>query len=97
MNCGNGEQLDLTAERARVAKEQADKLEMDNALTRGELIRADEAAETLRAEYHRASVKLQALPTKLAPLIVGSKSLAEVQDILSVGIGEALDELSRPG
>jgi hypothetical protein len=90
------DQLDLTSERARVAKEHADKLEMENAVKRGELIPAETAAEVLRSEYQRASVKLQALPTKLAPLIVGSKSLAEVQDILSDGIGEALDELSRP-
>jgi hypothetical protein len=93
---GGGEQLDLTAERARVAKEQADKLEMENAVRRGELVDAEEATAVYRAEFQRCAVKLQGLPTKLAPLIVGCKSLAEVQDILSTGVGECLDELLRP-
>lgn len=84
----------FTDQRTRLAKEQADKQEMENAVRRGELLVADEVVEAYRNEYQRCSVKLQALPTKLAPLISGAKVLSDIQLLLSTGINEALDELS---
>jgi phage terminase Nu1 subunit (DNA packaging protein) len=40
------QKLDLNAERARLAKEQADKLDLENKLARGELVRAEDVLKT---------------------------------------------------
>src|SRR5687768_16967081 len=89
----DGEGLDLTAERARLAKEQADKLEMENAASRGELLPRAEVVSALQAVFARCRARLLSLPTKLAPLIVGEESPAVVQDRITAGVHEALDEL----
>src|SRR3712207_9208065 len=47
------EKLDLTAERARLAKEQADKTAMENALARGELVRVSDVEKADRSEERR--------------------------------------------
>lgn len=87
---------DLTVERARLAKEQADAKEMDNAVTRGELVAASEVVAQWRGEFARAKSKLLSMPSKLAPLMVGVKTPAEAQSILETVVWEALNELSQP-
>jgi len=94
---GGGDQLDLTAERARLAKQQADAKEMENDLTRGELVRFDETVAAWREEFSRARAKLLAMPSKLAPLMVGVKTPAEAQQMIEAVVWEALNELSQPG
>ena len=89
----DGEGLDLTAERARLAKEQADKLEMENAASRGELLPRGDVVSALQAVFARCRARLLSLPTKLAPLIVGEQSPAVVQDRITAGVHEALEEL----
>ena len=86
-------ELDIVAERARLAKEQADKLEMENATSRGELLPRAEVVSALQAVFARCRARLLSLPTKLAPLIVGEPSPAVVQDRITQGVHEALDEL----
>ena len=92
----NGEQLDLTAERARVAKEQADKLTMENAERRGELVEFQATVTKWRSEATRVKNRLLAMPSKLAPLMIGVKKPAEAQSILEQAVHEALSELSQP-
>ena len=92
----NDEQLDLTVERARLAKAQADAKEMENELTRGELVRFDEVMEQWRAEFARAKSRLLSMPSKLGPLMVGVKTPAEAQSMIETVVWEALSELSQP-
>lgn len=89
-------ELDFNEQRARREKEAADKLELENAVTRGELVQASEVEEMWGGEYSRVKNKLMAIPPKLAPLMLGVKTPAEAQEIIKAVIHEALDELSRP-
>lgn len=86
--------LDLPAERARLAKEQADGQEMKNAVTRGELLPRSEVTAAVTSAFARVRARLLAVPTKTAPLLLGVSDLADLTGKLSDGIHEALAELS---
>lgn len=87
--------LDLTAERARVAKEQADGLEMKNAAMRGELLpRADVHAAVTSANA-RVRAKLLSMPGKLAPILASLTAPAAIKERLTSAIYEALSELAE--
>ena len=88
-----GSSPELTRERTRLAKEQADKLEMENATSRGELLPRAEVVSALQAVFAHCRARLLALPTRLAPLIAGEQSPAVVQDRITQGVHEALEEL----
>src|SRR3954468_23192081 len=61
--------LDLDAERARLAKEQADKTAMENDRQRGKLIDAGEVKEAILRMVIAANAKLGAVPARWAPVI----------------------------
>ena len=86
--------LDLNAERARLAKEQADAAAMRNAVSRAELLPAGEVVEAMRQAFGACRARLLAIPAKAAPLVAGMQSRAEVRDILTNAVYEACDELS---
>lgn len=90
----DGTTYDLEAERARLAKEQADKTAMDNEEKRGRLIDAEKVSVWWVQIVTNAKSKLLALPTKAAPLVLGCKTLAQAKDILEKLIHDALTELS---
>ena len=85
---------DLVAERARLARAQAEKVERENAVAEGEFIRA--------AAFHRMATtsilivraKLLAIPPKLATYLVRIETPAEAQEILRKAIYATLDELA---
>lgn len=85
---------DLTAERTRLAKEQADKTALENALRRKELLPADEVQRDLEQVFIAVRSRLLSLPTKLAPRALGRGTLAEMRDVLDDGVREALNELA---
>ncbi len=89
-----GEALDLTAERARLAKAQADDREMKNDLARGEQITVAEFHLMVTAAFARVRAKLLALPSKMAPLVMSAKTAAEAQALLRDTVHEALGELA---
>ena len=95
-NSVNPGDLDFNEQRARREKEAADKLELENAVTRGELVLASEVSEAWGEEFSRVKNKLMAAPPKIAPLMVGIKTPAEAQEIIKKVIIEALNELSKP-
>lgn len=90
----DGETYDLEAERARLAKEQADKTAMENEEKRGRLVDAEKVAAWWVQIVTNAKTKLLAIPTKAAPLVLGCKSLAQAKDVLEKLIHESLTELS---
>jgi len=91
----NGERLDLNAERARLAKEQADKTQMENSRSRGESIPARQAAAVLEKVVMSFRSKVLSIPTKAAPLVHGCKSLADTRDKIEAALFEALNELAN--
>lgn len=91
---GSGEALDLEAERARLAKEQADKTAMANAVTRRELLPADEVGRAVTAAFGRVRTRMLGLPAKAGLRLVGRTNAAEVQATLAAYVEDALNELS---
>lgn len=88
----NGD-LDLSAERARLAKEQADAKEMENMVERGELLYIDDIIRDFEEQLINCKTKLLAAPTKIAAEIHAARDVAEVQSIMEEAVKEALSEL----
>ncbi len=89
---GSGEPLDLTAERARLAKFQADKTELEVAVLRGDLIPGEVVKATWGDYIAAARAKLIALPSTAAPRVAGG-TLREVELELRDLVHQALAEL----
>jgi terminase small subunit / prophage DNA-packing protein len=90
----SGRSADLSEERARLAKEQADGKEMENAVTRGELVYIDDVANRLESALIRVRIRLLSIPTDIAPEVVSAGSVIEAQEIISRAILGALNELA---
>jgi phage terminase Nu1 subunit (DNA packaging protein) len=88
--------LDLDAERARLAKEQADAQELRNAVARGELIPADQVIEGWRNAIGRARSLLLALPPAAAEelALVADGGPAALRERLADMVHAALAELA---
>ena len=86
--------LDLTAERARLAHFQANKTELEAAKMKRELIEVEEVAEIVGNDYANMRANLVSLPTKLAPQLVGIEDIAQGQALIEQGVYSALQELS---
>lgn len=89
---GTGE-LDLVAERARLAKESADAKEMENAVERGDLVYIEDVAKQVENQLTKVRTRLLGIPTKVAPEAHASATVREVQSIIEAAIIEALNEL----
>lgn len=83
-------------ERARLDKLRADKIEMELTIARGELMNPDDAMREWSKTVQAVRARLLSIPSKGAPLLVGTKSEAEAQNILQRLIYEALKELANP-
>jgi len=90
-----GERLDLEAERARLAKEQADKTELGNKVLRGELVPVTEPAALLEKVIVAFRSRVLSIPTKAAPHVHGCKTLSETRDELENALYDALNELAQ--
>ena len=88
----NGE-LDLGEERARLAKEQADAKEMENAVARGELVYIEDVATTVEKQFAKVRAKMLGVPTKVAPEAHACATVKEVQSLIDKAITEALNDL----
>lgn len=89
----DGNVIVFEAERARLTKEQADKAAMQNDVTRGVLVDVTEVANHWGGLLTNCKTKLLAIPTKAAPMVIGSKSLPQVRETLEKFIREALHDL----
>lgn len=84
----------LASERTRLAKAQADKTEMDNAVRSGELIEISEVTDTMSTLISASRAKILTLPVRLSAKLAGSKTEKEIKTILEAGVRETLTELS---
>jgi hypothetical protein len=92
---GNSATAQLTAERARLAREQAEAVALKNAVTRGELIRlatVQRSAEIIFAAFRERCLSV---PGKIAA-ICEMRSRGEVEETVRAEIYECLEELSGP-
>ena len=76
------------SERDRLAKEQADKFAIDNAIKRGELVRAQQVEDVLAAALATLASQLDGLPGRMAT------PLASIDDPATVR-ANLLDEIRR--
>jgi phage terminase Nu1 subunit (DNA packaging protein) len=88
-------ELDLVAERARVAKEQADGLAMKNELMRGETVYVRDIVEPFGQELSGIRSRFLAIPSEHAPSIHRCKTVSEVQGRLTDIIHEVLTQMSE--
>ena len=92
---GGDDDLDLAAERARLAKAQADAQEMKNAIARAEMVPASQVVRAVSAVIGACRARLLGIPARAAPQIVGIESRSEARDVLAAMVREACAELSQ--
>lgn len=92
LEAAGGSVLKLDDERARLAKEQADRAEMDNEVRRGELLDAELVGADMETTFNVFKQKLLSAPSKLAPLLNPDKPNA-ARDILTAELERILSEL----
>lgn len=95
MGEGGATVRDLTAERARLSAAQANKVEMEVEVLRGNLFKGDDIRRDLGEMITAARARLLAIPTRAAQQIAPPDKFVEVADILTLLIEEALIELSN--
>lgn len=86
--------IDGEQERARKDKEAADRLELQNAVTRGELAPLAEMVSAVTSAFARVRAKILTIPSKVAPLVVGETSTVVVRDVVKNEVHNALEELA---
>ena len=86
--------LNLDDERARLAKEQADRAAMDNEVRRGELLDQEQIGPALERAMVTFRQKLLSAGTKLAPLVNPDKPNA-ARDIINAEHERILTELAQ--
>lgn len=91
---GSDGDLDLTEERARLAKEQADAQEMKNSMMRGELLPAEHVEKTWANMVTMATNRLYGIPSIVAPRIQPSMKPADVEALIREQIDDAMRALS---
>lgn len=94
MGAGAAADLDLDAERARLAHEQANRAAMDNEVRRGELLDQAQVAPDLERALVTFRQKLLSSGTKLGPLVNPDKPNA-ARDIIDAENERILHELAE--
>lgn len=93
-DAGDGDVLQPQAEKARLDRLRANKVELELQLARGEVVKMDDVCAKWAQVGTNIKNKMLSMPTKAAPLVLGCKTLPEVKEVLTELIREALDELS---
>ena len=89
-----GVALDYNAERTRKEAAQADKIEMENALTSGQLVPVQDVENGWTNILSRVNSRIMRIPTSTAPLVLGKTDVFAVQRVLTDAVRDALAELS---
>ena len=95
----NAGSLDLNAERARLACEQANRTALDNAVKRGELLSVDSVSAAWAMLMSVLRANLLGLPSKAAPRLATLKDAITIREYLTTEIHRLMEEVSnyRPG
>lgn len=90
----SADDLDLSQERARLAKAQANITEMQEAELRGELVRGSEVIDYWAQIIVNAKTQLLALPRRVGHLVLGVPTLGEVESVILAEVETTLRELA---
>ncbi len=85
----------LYQEKVRETKARADKLEIENELTAGELVLVNEVEKTWLSYLMACRSHLLAVPSRLALELSGMNDPNQIQDRIEQEIYQALEELSN--
>jgi phage terminase Nu1 subunit (DNA packaging protein) len=94
LNETQSEELDLSAERAKLAKVQTARAELELAVRRNEYVTIDEVIEGVEREYTAIRQALLAIPKKLASDLVNISDPFTIQNEIDKEINNVLEELS---
>ena len=91
----NSDTPDLVAERTRLAKEQGDKLAIENSIKRSELVYVSDVVSAWSEHISNARAKLLSLPSKVAPQLVNQPNANVIASKLREDIDTLLYELAE--
>ena len=91
---GEPEELDLVAERARLAAAQADRIEMENHQTRGLVIPVEVASRMLGETLGKVRTRLLAIPSECALQAAAARTAPQAEAVIRRAVIDALTELS---
>jgi phage terminase Nu1 subunit (DNA packaging protein) len=91
---GDPEELDLVAERARLAKAQADRIEMENHQTRGLVIPVEVASRMLGETLAKVRTRILAIPSECALQCASARTAPQAEAVIRRAVIDALTELS---
>ena len=92
-----GGAYDSQKERARLTYQQAERAQLENAVTRGELIPASLVEETWTDHVLRMRARLLSMPSRVAHQVQAAESFDEMRKIIATVAHEALAELKTEG
>jgi len=90
----SAEELNLTEERARLAKESADKLEMENKVRRGDLAEVADIQSAVVSVIHATKARILAIPAQLSRYLENQTS-QNIETQLHDALHDALEDLSE--
>lgn len=90
---GDGE-LDKTQEEAKWVVAKRKKTELELQIMKGELHRSEDVQLVMSDMLGNFRAKLLAIPSKIAPQLLGKTEIMTVKEILKEAVYEAMDELS---
>ena len=88
--------IDYNTEKARLTKEQADKLERERLMDEGETYASSEVLHVVGSILKNITTSFTAIPPKVGPLLIGLTKPAQGTDIVEGFIHEALQGVSEP-
>jgi hypothetical protein len=91
-----GGSLTLTDERTRLARLQADQMEIELEERRAALVSTEWVVECFGRIMETFRTRMLALPAKVAPVAYGCSSVAEVKAVIEEAIHTGLEALSYP-
>ena len=83
-------------EKARLDRLRADKVELDIKIATGELVKLDEISDAWVRSGTNTKTKILNVPTKIAPLVIGCKTIPQVKEIVDKALHEALADFDGP-
>jgi phage terminase Nu1 subunit (DNA packaging protein) len=87
---------ELTRQRARLVRLQADRKEIELLRTKSELLPVREALAVWSAVIITMKTRLQAFPRKMAPIVCGCTRGTEIEELLRREIDQICNELAEP-
>lgn len=85
---------DLHTEKTKLTAAQREKMEIEVAVTRGELVYADQVADAWALEVTDCKQRLLSVASKAAPIVAAEDNSGACMEIIDALVREALQELS---